>query len=211
MAKLVLYSDQVIEKNRKVDNELLKLFNKTSLSIAYIPSCSDLTRKYFNQKIDYYKALGIEDLKYFDLDEEYDALTVNEIFNYDAIHLSGGNTFYFLHLLRKRGLIDLLGAYVKDGGILIGISAGSIIMTNDISVAGVGEESDENIIGIEDKIGLGLVDFEFAPHWNGSMEYLELISKYAKDKNKVVYACKDGDGIIINGNDIKLIGDVKRI
>jgi dipeptidase E len=211
MAKLVLYSDQVIEKNRKVDNELLKLFNKTSPSIAYIPSCSDLTRKYFNQKIDYYKALGIEDLKYFDLDEEYDALTVNEIFNYDAIHLSGGNTFYFLHLLRKRGLIDLLGAYVKDGGILIGISAGSIIMTNDISVAGVGEESDENIIGIEDKIGLGLVDFEFAPHWNGSMEYLELISKYAKDKNKVVYACKDGDGIIINGNDIKLIGDVKRI
>jgi dipeptidase E len=64
MAKLVLYSDQVSEKNRKVDNELLKLFNKTSSSIAYIPSCSDLTRKYFNQKIDYYKALGIEDLQY---------------------------------------------------------------------------------------------------------------------------------------------------
>jgi dipeptidase E len=211
MAKLVLYSDQLIEKNRKVDNELLKLFNKTSPSIAYIPSCSDLTRKYFNQKIEYYKALGIEDLQYFDLDEEYDASTVNEIFNYDAIHLSGGNTFYFLHLLRKRGLIGLLQAYVKEGGILIGISAGSIIMTNDISVAGLGEESDENIIGMEDKTGLGLVDFEFAPHWNGSMEYLELISKYAKDKNKVVYACKDGDGIIIDGNDIKLIGDVKRI
>lgn len=211
MAKLVLYSDQVIDENRKVDDELLKLFNKTSPSIAYIPSCSDLTRKYFKEKIDYYKALGIVDLKYFDLDEEYDESRVKEIFTYDAIHLSGGNTFYFLHLLRKRGLIDLLQDYVKEGGILIGISAGSIMMSKDISVAGLGERGDCNNIGIEDKSALGLVDFEFAPHWDGNTEYIILLSKYAKDKNKVVYACKDGDGIVIDGNDIKLIGDVKKI
>jgi dipeptidase E len=136
---------------------------------------------------------------------------VNEIFKYDAIHLSGGNTFYFLHLLRKRGLIDSLRAYVKDGGILIGISAGSIIMTNDISVAGLGEETDENIIGIEDKSALGLVNFEFLPHWDGSVEYLDLLKKYAKARNTMVYCCKDGDGIVINDNSIQLIGDIIKV
>ena len=54
MAKLVLYSDQVIDENRKVDYELLKLINKKDASIAYIPSSSDVSRKYFKQKIKYY-------------------------------------------------------------------------------------------------------------------------------------------------------------
>lgn len=76
MAKLILYSDQLIEENRKVDNELLNLFNKKNPSIAYIPSCSDLSRKYFNPKVEYYKSLGIENIQYFDLDLEYDELKI---------------------------------------------------------------------------------------------------------------------------------------
>jgi len=56
MAKLILYSDQIIKENRKVDCELLNAFNKNSPSIAYIPSCSDLSRKYFKPKVEYYNA-----------------------------------------------------------------------------------------------------------------------------------------------------------
>ena len=211
MSKLVLYSDQVIDENRKVDYELLKLINKYNPSIAYIPSSSDISRKYFNQKIEYYKALGITDLRYFDLDQEYDASKVDEIFKCDAIHLSGGNTFYFLHLLKKREFIDLLKAYVKNGGVLIGISAGSILMTDSIDIAGLGKDADENFVGIEDKSALGLIDFEFAPHWDGENGYIGLLSTYARDKNKVVYACKDGDGIIVDGSKVRLIGDIKTI
>ncbi len=211
MAKLVLYSDQVINENRKVDYELLKLINKNSPSIAYIPSSCDATRIYFNQKVEYYKALGITDLRYFDLDKEYDESRVNEIFKCDAIHLSGGNTFYFLYQLKKRGFIDLLRNYVKNGGVLIGVSAGSILMTDCIDIAGIGKDSDENFIEIEDKSALGLVDFEFMPHWGNGKEYLALLKKYARLRNKVVYACKDGEGIIIDGSEIKLIGDVQRI
>lgn len=210
MAKLVLYSDQ-IKENRQVDRELLRLINKKNPSIAYIPSASDNSRKYFNEKVEYYKDLGISDLRYFDLDQEYDASKIDETFKCDAIHLSGGNTFYFLHLLRKRGYIELLRSYVNNGGVLIGISAGSILMTNCIDIAGLGSDADENFIGIEDKSALGLVDFGFAPHWDGAIEHLELLRVYTKEKNTIVYACKDGDGIILDGNEIILIGDVKKI
>lgn len=211
MAKLVLYSDQIIEENKKVDEELLKLFDKSNPSIAYIPSCSDPSRKYFNQKVEYYKSMGIEDLQYFDLDKEYDEEKINNVFKYDAIHLSGGNTFYFLYLLRKRDFIELLRDYVKKGGILIGISAGSILMTNTITIAGLGEDADENIVGLEDKKALGIVDFEFSPHWNGDSEKLELIRGYAKETNIKIYVCKDGAGIVINSDNVQLIGEIEEI
>ena len=206
----MLYSDQIIEESRKVDYELLRLLNKKNPSIGYIPSCSDLTRKYFNPKVQYYNELGISDIQYFDLDKEYNEAKINDVFNCDAIHLSGGNTFYFLHLLRKRNLIKLLKLYVEQGGILIGISAGSIIVTKTIDIAQFG---DENLVGIDDKSSLGLVDFEFMPHWSEdeSIKYLDLLKDYSKSKNTTVYACADSDGIVIDGDDIKFIGNIIKI
>lgn len=211
MAKLVLYSDQVIKTNKKVDIELLKLLNKNNASIAYIPSASDPTRKYFQAKVNYYKDLGINNVNYFDLDEEYDELKAKKMFNFDAIHLSGGNTFYFLNLLNKRGFIELLKNYVRNGGILIGISAGSILMTKKIDTAAIGKGADDNSIGIMDNTALGIVDFEFAPHWTGSYKQVKLLKKYAKANKTTVYACKDGSGIVVNGDDIKIIGDIEKI
>ena len=210
MRKIVLYSDQMIEENRKVDYELLRLLNKKSPSIGYVPSCSDLTRKYFNEKVEYYNKLGITDIEYFDLDKEYDETKIKYLFKCDAIHLSGGNTFYFLHLLKKRNLIKLLQLYVEQGGILIGVSAGSIITTKSIDIAQFG---DEKIIGMDDSSSLELVDFEFMPHWseNGRSKYFNMLNDYSKSKRSTIYCCNDGDGIVIDGNDIKFIGNLIKI
>ncbi|MPQ31378.1 peptidase S51 [Clostridium estertheticum] len=210
MRKIVLYSDQIIKENRKIDYELLRLLNKKNPSIGYIPSCSDLTRKYFNPKVQYYNELGISNIQYFDLDKEYDERKINDIFQSDAIHLSGGNTFYFLYLLKKRNLVKLLQLYVEQGGILIGISAGSIILSKTIDMAQFG---DEDIVGIEDRSSLGIVDFQFMPHWSDdeSIKYLKVLKDYSKVKKTTIYACNDGDGIVINGDDIKFIGNVIKI
>lgn len=206
----MLYSDQIIKENRKVDYELLRLLNKKNPSIGYIPSCSDLTRKYFNPKVKYYNELGISNIQYFDLDKEYDEIKINDIFKSDAIHFSGGNTFYFLYLLKKRNLVKSLQLYVEQGGILIGISAGSIILSKTIDMAQFG---DEDIVGIADRSSLGIVDFQFMPHWSDdeSIKYLDLLKDYSKEKKTTIYACNDGDGIVIDDDDIKFIGNVIKI
>lgn len=206
----MLYSDQIIKENRKIDYELLRLLNKKNPSIGYIPSCSDLTRKYFNPKVQYYNELGISNIQYFDLDKEYDETKINDIFQSDAIHLSGGNTFYFLYLIKKRNLVKSLQLYVEQGGILIGISAGSIILSKTIDMAQFG---DEDIVGIDDRSSLGIVDFQFMPHWSDdeSIKYLDVLKDYSKVKKTTIYACNDGDGIVIDGNDIKFIGNVMKI
>lgn len=208
MKKLVMYSDQIENRTKEVDDWVLKLIDKENPKVGYIPSCSDLTRKYFNQKVEHYESMGINDLLYFDLDEEYDETKINELLSCDAIHLSGGNTFYFLQLLKRRNFLDIIRNYVFEGGVLIGISAGSIMMSETIDAAIFG---DEDNVRDENKEALGLVDFEFMPHWERDQEYLQDLLDYSRKSNKVIYACNDGDGIIINGDKIEFIGDVQKI
>jgi dipeptidase E len=187
------------------------LLGKKGPRLAYIPSQSDLQRRYFNEKVEWYKQFefGINDLLYFDVDKEYDERKIDKLFACDAIFLSGGNTYYFLNSLKKRKFLPKLREYVRIGGILIGVSAGSIIMSKTIDITTL---HDENTIGLKDYAALGLVDFEFFPHLDHNMkQYLEELKKYSIKSNTVIYACKDGDGIIVNNHEIKFFGEVLKI
>jgi dipeptidase E len=42
-------------------------------------------------------------------------------------------------------------------------------------------------------------------------QYLEDLKKYSIKSNSVIYACKDGDGIIVNNHGIKFFGEVLKI
>jgi len=209
MKKLVLHSDQ-IQGHKEVDLAFIELLGKKSPRLAYIPSQSDFERKYFNQKVEWYKQFGITDLLYFDVDKEYDEKKNDELFACDAIFLSGGNTYYFLNSLKKREFLPKLREYVRKGGILIGVSAGSIIMSKTVDITTF---HDENTIGLKGYTALGLVDFEFFPHLDHNIkQYLEDLKKYSINKrNSVIYACKDGDGIIVYDHEIKFIGEVLKI
>ncbi|QOS77700.1 Type 1 glutamine amidotransferase-like domain-containing protein [Paenibacillus sp. JNUCC31] len=211
MTKLVLLGDLYFESNHELNQKILSLFNSDQPSIGYVPSCSDPDRRYFEHTRRYYNQLGIETIDYYDLDSEYEENRFNTIFETDAIHLSGGNTFYFLSLLQKRNAMGLLRSYVNKGGILIGVSAGSILTTPTIEIAGYGEDADENHVGFIDKQALALVDFEFSPHWDGTEEALDSLRDYAHANSTTVYACKDGGGIVIDGEVVESYGDVRRI
>jgi len=111
MKKLVLHSDQ-IQGYKKVDLAFMELLGKKGPRLAYIPSQSDLQRKYFNQKVEWYKQFGINDLLYFDVNKEYDENKIDELLACDAIFLSGGNTYYFFNSLKKREFLPKLREYV---------------------------------------------------------------------------------------------------
>lgn len=210
MRRMVFYSDQVIGKTDKVDRELLNLIDKKHPKVAYIPSCSDITRKYYHQKVEYYRRLDIENLFYFDIDKEFDESKIEELLQCDAIHLSGGDTAYFLSNIKKRKFDNLLKNYSAKGGILIGISAGSIIMTETIDVIKV-ERSFDNYHDLYNTQGLGLVDFEFMPHWDRGIYNLDEYKTYTTNSGRPLYLCTDEDGIVVRDNDVKLIGDILKI
>lgn len=209
MRRLALYSDQEISANQQVDKGTLQLLGKPKADIGYISSVSDPSRQYFTAKQEYYRQYSLNLSPYLELDVDYEPDLLDRLFACDGIHLSGGNTFYFLYWLRQRGLLKRLQDYATHQGVLIGVSAGAILMTPEITSAQLC--GDEPYPPLTNPQGLELVDFAFVPHLEGTKAEQVQMQSYADHYQRVLYGCHDGDGIIVNDEIVTLIGNVIRI
>lgn len=204
--KLALYSDQQIGQSAKMDEQVLNIIDKSHPTIGYIPSSTDLKKIWFKQQQAYYKSFGADLSIYFELETEYDPDKTKELLACDAIHLSGGSTYNFLYWLRKRGFISLLKVFVANGGVLIGVSAGAILMTPEISTTHIcGEKPSHDL---NDLSALNLVDFAFLPHFNRIESVESKMVEYSFTHGRKIFGCRDGDGIIVDDNNIQCIGNV---
>ena len=70
-----------------------------------------------------------ESIRVFDLHQN---IPVDELETYDVIYLTGGRTSYLLERINDTGFRDTLLTYIRDGGFVIGVSAGSIIFANNL-------------------------------------------------------------------------------
>lgn len=206
--KLVLYSDQIAPETDAIDQRLLRLIGKAAPSIGYIPSSSDPERFFFDKIRAYYAALGASVDVYFELDASFSAQILPALLACDAIHLSGGNTFYFLHWLKQRAMLPILRDYVVGGGVLIGVSAGAILMTPDVSTSALC--GDALMEGLSDPSALGLVDFQFLPHFQAGGVGTAEVAAHQRHFSIPLYACPDGGGIIIDGANVEFFGAVQK-
>jgi dipeptidase E len=205
---LLLYSGGDAHLNGSLDSELLSLVGRKG-RITFIPSCTEGHSEYFECFKREKRRLGIKRFSVFSVDKPFSKRALNEALASEAIFLSGGNTFYFLYHLRKAGLLAKLRVFAKKEGVLFGLSAGSIIMTPRIDLAGlVPGESDLNEIGIRDFSSLALAPFEVYPHYSRSLLSVHLLTRYSKKAKRPVYAFPDGSGMVVRGSTLALHGDL---
>lgn len=129
----------------------------------------------------------------------------------DVVYLAGGNTFYFLMHLRRSGLLPVLRRFAARGGVLAGLSAGAHLLTPHVALAGHPPfDRDENEVGLSGRrLGaLGVVGFEFFPHYRHSTRYRRALATWSRRGGLPVYACRDGSGIVIEGDRFTAHGDV---
>lgn len=206
MYKLVFYSDQILPEGKEMDEHMLELLGMKQPVVGYISSASDPERKWFLERQKYYSQYNIDLNFYFDLEQAYDLNKLDDLFSCDAIHLSGGNTYHFLQRLKARKLLQPLREYASNGGILIGVSAGAILMTPDISTTFLC--GNVRMKGMDDTASLGLVDFAFVPHFEQPESRLPELIAYSQEYQTTVYGCPDGAGIIVDGDQIEFIGNI---
>ena len=61
----------------------------------------------------------------------------------------------------------------------------------------------------EELEALQLVDFEFLPHYNRwHKEYIREVHNFAEATGTTIYAANDGDGLIVEDNNIQMVGDI---
>jgi len=131
----------------------------------------------------------------------------NELFTADAVYLCGGNTYQFLAFARETGLFSLLKTFESLGGIVVAESAGSIILSPDISTAAIPTTCpDENTTDITDFQAMGRIAFHISPHFepdsarvSSEMEELQTLANLS---NTPVLLLEDGAGIVMQDDDI---------
>lgn len=70
-----------------------------------------------------------ENIDVFDL---HTGMEPEKLQQYDVVYLCGGNTHYLLERINAVGFDKSLMAYIYDNGLVIGVSAGSLVFTNNL-------------------------------------------------------------------------------
>lgn len=108
----------------KEPKEIQVLFIPTAAifpaAIAMLPKCMDDLL-----------SIGIppENIKVFDL---HRALRIEEWSKFDAVYFTGGSPQYLLGRINNTGFNISLNTFVDNGGIYVGVSAGSIVAAGNI-------------------------------------------------------------------------------
>ncbi|MCI8623181.1 MAG: type 1 glutamine amidotransferase-like domain-containing protein [Provencibacterium sp.] len=74
---------------------------------------------------------GISD-KNIDVYDLHAGMELEKLQQYDAVYLCGGDTQYLLERINDTGFNKSLTAYINNNGLVIGVSAGSIIFSNNL-------------------------------------------------------------------------------
>lgn len=205
---LILLSNFTDDDNSGLTAAVRRKFSSRKHELGYVPASTDRTGLHFESAAMSLKEYGNFNITVFDIDEDYDEQNIAGLFLSDIIFLSGGNTFHFLKNLRRRGLIKEFRDYCKQGGNIIGLSAGALILSDNIETAYFGDDNYDNI---SDLSAFGIIDFEVMPHWTSSNEYLNDLLDYTGRNKRTVITINDGDGIIIDREKIRYYGTLRKI
>lgn len=207
--RLVFYSGGQERSNNRLHEALSKLLGKKARSLTYVPYSHENGSHFYERVKRRYRKFGFKKFRYFAVDSDFLVKEMNEALKSDVIYLAGGNTYYFLKHLRESGFLKKLEAFSRRGGVIAGLSAGAIIMTPHIQLAGYPpHEGDENEVRLKNLRGLGLVRFEFLPHFSNSAKTNRAMLAYSRRSPHPILACPDGNGVVVTDGTLHLIGIV---
>lgn len=203
--KLILHSDQSFELTGERDRELLRsLTGKKNPRILYVPSVRSARSKVFEEKKSYYTKLGFPEVTLLEPEDLTTEDCQKALSSADVVHLSGGEVIAFAQRLKQTGCDELLREFVNRGGVILGVSAGAMILSNSFKTATLFRERGEFF-------GLGLIDFEIVPHDEEHFPRRDLLEKFAIEKSVSLYAMNDGDVVVVHGKKVRTLGAPVRL
>lgn len=213
--RLVLYSGGQERRNAQIHERLLEIAPRRSrrgIRMSYVPFCAEGADVFFRRFVRRYRSFGASHFECLPLDgaRGRGARELGKrLLASDVVYLAGGNTFTFLHHVRASGMLSVLRRFAANGGLLAGLSAGALLMTPHIGLAGYPDfDRDENEVGLRDLRALDLVPFEFFPHYRASARYRDAMLRYSRRSELPLYACRDGSGLVVEGDRFTAHGDV---
>lgn len=184
------YNSQKEILQNKIKNDKIITFISSSFDN---PETNDL---YYENMIKFFKDINITFKETHLIDNRLSKEKAKEyIYNSDIIYIMGGIPSQEMESIRKYDLIDTIKNF---NGIIITVSAGSINMNKHICY-----EDEGKIVEYE---GIGLLDYNLAPHYdNEKQDYIEEIKRVSM-KTKTL-ALPNESFIVFENNESKIIGE----
>lgn len=170
-------------------------FNK----VCYIPAEKiDSDEEVKQAKKDFKKILRSLRFETAILEDEKSSDVKNKIKSADIVFLGGGNTFHLFDNIKKKGLKASLRAHLKAGKLIVGLSAGGIVLTPSLMMACYpSKDADDCNVKRKSLKGLDLLPFELCPHYKNSKNMVKDLLVYSSLHGFPLYGVRDGDFIAV--------------
>lgn len=126
----------------------------------------------------------------------------SELDDFDLLFVGGGNTFLLLQQLQMHGFVEPVRTWVEAGGDYYGGSAGAVLATDSIAIAG---QVDSNDVGLLDLAGLGLLTgVDLLPHY--TPDQLDRARLWSRGHGRPVVAVPEAAGLVIEDGAARAVG-----
>ncbi len=181
--------------------------NIRAKEVLFIPTAANVEeyRDYVNEAKEAFSKMGFT-LEILDVSKASEAEAKAKIGAARVLYVSGGNTFYLLRELKKKGLAGLIADRVRSGELVyVGESAGAMIAAPSVEYAALMDEAS----GYETaaQTGLDLVKFYPVPHY-GEEPFVQSTAKILKaygGKLKLA-PINNAEAIAVHGDKFEILG-----
>ncbi|HEY4695155.1 MAG TPA: Type 1 glutamine amidotransferase-like domain-containing protein [Candidatus Nanoarchaeia archaeon] len=211
--KLLLTSNGF--SNKSIANALKELAGKDfpELNLIFIPTAANImdeNKTYLIDDLYNCKKLGFKQIDIVDIGALPVEIIKKRLEKADVLMFGGGDTFYLRDWIWKTGLRESLPKLLETR-VYVGISAGSMVATANLSLSDVKKLYYEHIREKDiDEKALGFVNFLFRPHLNSAYfpnVNVEFLTKQAKETILPIYAADDQTAIKVDGEKVEVISE----
>ena len=195
MKRIILFSSPEGKHFQKIlDLTFPKELNNKIL--AYMPSNGSETKQEYTNLWQGFTKIYESKFLFIDNSKDDAGEEIDKLLSANILVITGGNTFTLLRNLKRLGLDKAILNFVKkDNYVISGFSAGALILTPSINICNL-PNFDENLVGLQDLTGLGLVEYEVFPHY--SRKQKSVLDAYRLRTRSEVKQITDDNYIVID-------------
>ena len=181
--------------------------NIRAKEVLFIPTAANVEeyRDYVDEAKEAFAKMGFT-LQILDVSKASEAEAKAKIGAAQVLYVSGGNTFYLLRELKKKGLTDLIANRVRNGELIyVGESAGAMIAAPSMEYASVMDDAGD--YGAAAQTGLDLIKFYPVPHY-GEEPFVQSAAEILKiygDKLNLA-PINNAEAIAVHGDKFEILG-----
>ena len=182
--------------------------NIRAKEVLFIPTAANVEeyRDYVDEAKEAFAKMGFT-LQILDVSKASEAEAKAKIGAAQVLYVSGGNTFYLLRELKKKGLAGLIAGRVRSGELVyVGESAGAMIAAPSVEYASAMDDASGSEL-VAAQTGLDLVKFYPVPHYGEEpfvQSTAEILKIYGSKLN--LTPINNAEAIAVHGDKFEILG-----